>query len=180
MDSDDRVLKDPAPEEVYNAVRNGIITILQIVKWCDGDKDVFWNFLLDVGCVSAFETAKRKQGLPRAVARFTKQQKDLPAYYRVYGQVRNEFIATPTKQEVFNDFQTLTLVSKGVERPVEQSHLTVPHLTSGPTTYTLKQAVYAHVCQTHNAPPAQGARATVAGSTQVRMLLAELKSMSMA
>jgi hypothetical protein len=180
MDSDDRVLKDPAPEEVCNAVRNGIITIFQIVKWCDDDKDVFWKFLLDVGCVSEYETEKQKQGLPRSVSRFRQQEKDLPSYYRVYGQFKNEFITEDTQQFVFNDFKVLTLVSKGVERPVEQNHLTVPEFTSKPTTRTLKQVVYAHLWQTRNGTESEGDRGAFVDSNQIRTLLSELKSISMA
>jgi hypothetical protein len=146
MDSDDRVLKDPDPEKVYNAVRNGIVTIFKIVKWCDDDKDVFWKFLLDVGCVSEYETEKQKQGLPLAVSRLDENREDLSVFYRVYGQFKNEYIPTPIKRAIFNDFKTLTLVSKGEETPVERNYLTVEEFV---------------------------------GRNQIRMLLSELKSMSM-
>jgi hypothetical protein len=182
IDSDDRVLKDPAPEEVYNAVRNGIVTILKIVKWCDDDKDVFWKFLLDVGCVSEYETEKQKQGLPRAVSRFKKQEKDLPSYYRVYGQFKHEYVAeNTTKQFVFNDFKALTLVSKGVEKPVEQNYQTVEELTAKPTTRTLKEIVYEYVFQNNNNKGTEPEKDRIAfvGRNQIRMLLSELKSMSM-
>jgi len=181
MDSDDRVLKDPAPEEVYNAVRNGIVTIFKIVKWCDDDKDVFWKFLLDVGCVSEYETEKQKQGLPLAVSRLDENREDLSVFYRVYGQFKNEYIPTPIKKAVFNDFKALTLVSKGEETPVEQNYLTVEELTAKPTTRTLKEIVYEYVLQNNNnkGTEPEEDRGAFVGRNQIRMLLSELKSMSM-
>lgn len=181
MDSDDRVLKNPAPEEVYNAVRNSIVTIFKIVKWCDDDKDVFWKFLLDVGCVSEYETEKQKQGLPLAVSRLDENRKDLPVFYRVYGQFKNEYIPASIKKAVFNDFKALTLVSKGEETPVEQNYLTVEELTAKPTTRTLKEIVYEYVLHNNNnkGTDAEEDRGVFVGRNQIRMLLSELKSMSM-
>ncbi len=179
MDSDDRILKDPDSDELYNIVKNGIVTILKFVKWCDDDKDVFWKFLLDVGCVSEHETEKQKQGLPRAVSRFRKLE-DLSLYYRVYGQFKNEYIPASIKKAVFNDFKALTLVSKGVEKPVEQNYLTVEDLTAKPTTRTLKEIVYEYVLHNNNnkGTEAEEDSGAFVGTNQIRMLLSELKSMS--
>jgi hypothetical protein len=124
IDSDERLRRNPYEDDVCLVVRDGIITILKIVKWCNNDKNELWNFLLEVGCISTYESENRKQGLPIPVTRF----KDWKSHYRVFGHMYNDFIQEKEEQQIFNDFKALTLVSAGETQPLYQNYESVDPL----------------------------------------------------
>jgi hypothetical protein len=126
IDSDSRIRRDPYPNELYMAAKDAIITILQIVKCCNKDINKFWNFLLDMGCIFTYESDKRKQGLPIPARHLgaTKLQ------YRLHGHEYHEYILEQQKEDIFNDFKTLTLISPGKKQPVYQNYESVDPLPS--------------------------------------------------
>ena len=126
IDSDSRIGRDPSPNELYMAVKDAIITILQIVKCCNNDINKFWNFLLDMGCIFTYESDKRKQGLPIPV-RHLKTKK---LHYRLPGHTYHDYIPEEQKENIFNDFKALTLMSPGRKQPVYQNYESVDPLPS--------------------------------------------------
>ena len=65
IDSDDDFDADPSVEVLQWVVKQAIITIMNIVKWCADDAKKFWSVLLSMGCISGHETSKH--GLPSAL-----------------------------------------------------------------------------------------------------------------
>ena len=126
IDSDDRIVTDPCEDNVYFVVRDSIITILKIVKWCSDDKDQFWELLFDMGCISPYESEKRKQGLPIPMRR----QPGYEWLCRVFGHMYNDLMIDDNYDQVFNDFKALTLVSAGETEPLEQNYEVVDPLPS--------------------------------------------------
>jgi hypothetical protein len=184
LDSDDRVLKDPSPEDLHGAVKNGIITIFKIVKWCDDDKGAFWDFLLDVGCMSDYETEKQKEGLPCAVSRFQDAAgHSAHAYYRLSGHMNNLYITENIAQEIFTEFQKLTLISKGEEKPVEQNYMTVEGFIQKATSSTLKEVLYDYVQDINESTRPRHKDTSVVdtsktSSVDLWMLLCQMKELS--
>ena len=43
-------------------MRNGLLEIIKIVKTFRDDMHGFWNVLLDMGCVTAYDSEKKKTG----------------------------------------------------------------------------------------------------------------------
>jgi hypothetical protein len=126
IDSDDRIGYDPPPNELYKAVKSSIITILKIVKYCNNDINKFWNFLLDMGCIFTYESDKRKQGLPIPAKTF----KTRKLHYRLVGHMYHDYIPEHQKENIFNDFKALTLISPGKRQPVYQNYESVDPLPS--------------------------------------------------
>ena len=131
IDSDDSIHVDPSGFELFKAEKRSIITILKIVKWCNNgfyDIDEFWKFLLDIGCISKYESEKQKQGLPIPVTRH--RHRDLKAHYQVFGHVYHDYIPNQQKEVIFNDFKALTLISRKKEHIVYQTYESVDPLPS--------------------------------------------------
>lgn len=178
IDSDERVSKDPSPQDLHGTVKNGIITIFKIVKWCADDCHMFWSFLEDMGCISAYDTEKEKQGLPHVVSRFQNvPTEDLHAYYRLSGHMNIEYIPDDIAQGIFSEFQKLTLVSKGEENPVEQNYLTVAGFIQKPTSFNLKDILYDYVLDSNHCNDAEGQRHKNRSGVDLRMLLYQMKQL---
>ena len=140
IDSHKRLEKDPYPRDLFHIVMDSIITIFKIVKWCNNDKNEFWNFMLDMGCISTYESEKRKQGLPIQVKRFTGNCWKF--HYRLFGHTYHDYIPRNVEERIFNEFKTLTLVSAGDTEPLYQNCESVDPL---PSDLPLRQALYDYV-----------------------------------
>jgi hypothetical protein len=126
IDSDSRIREDPPPNKLYMAVKDAIITILQIVKCCNNDINKFWKFLLDMDCIFTYESDKRKPGLPIPVRKL----KGMKWLYRLPGHTYHDYITEKQKEKIFNDFKALTLMSPGRKQPVYQNYESVDPLPS--------------------------------------------------
>jgi len=178
LDSDERLLQDPSPEDLHGTVKNGIITIFKIVKWCANDYDVFWEFLVDMGCISTYIAEKQQQGLLPVVSRFRNvPTKDLQAYYRLRGHTNIEYIPDDTAHGIFTEFQKLTLVSKGEENPVEQNYLTVASFTQEPTSSTLRKILHDYVKDRNHRNETEGTSHKDRSRVDLRMLLCQMEQL---
>jgi hypothetical protein len=129
IDSDDTLDNDPPTDKLYSVVKRSSITILKIVKWCKDDVDKFWHFLLDMGVVSSYKSEKQKQGLPIAENRL--QHKTWTDHYRVSGHIFHDYIPDFQKQNIFNNFKALKLISAGAAKPMYQNCDSVESFPSG-------------------------------------------------
>ena len=196
IESDDRLAKDPCENDVYFVVRDSIITILKIVKWCSNDRDQLLNLLFEMGCMSTWQEEKQKQGLPIP----TKRQPGYEWLCRVFGHMYNDLMSEDNYNQIFNDFKALTLVSAGDTKPLYQNYEAVDPLptttdkelrevlhnyvvdqgsklkgTSGPFKSTeslsLKDTIKQHVSSIPNEAHLS--------STKVHMLLSQLRNMQL-
>jgi hypothetical protein len=115
LDSDEHLAFDASAVNLFKAIRRNVFTILKIVKCCDDDvddrccADKFWNFLLDMGCVSTYTSEKEEQGLP-VTTRILKL-KGHKDHYHVYGHGNHYYINEEYKRILWNNFRSLCLVS---------------------------------------------------------------------
>lgn len=121
IDSDNRLLKDPTPDELHEVVQTCTMTILKIVKWCSDDINKFWTFLLDTSCIISYEIEKERQGLPIPVKRVPNWK----LHYRVSGHMYHDYISQDQEENIFNEFKTLTLISRGESQPVTHNYQSV-------------------------------------------------------
>ena len=137
IDSDEDVGPDPPNDRLIAAVKNGIITILNTVKWCE-DAATFWGVLVSLGCVSGYRA--EKHGLPptnRIEAEF------FDILYRFSGQTWTAVVSERLVNGVFADFQTLTLVvpGRGSDRtPVKRNYMDMRELDTK-TTRVIKEKI---------------------------------------
>lgn len=96
--------KNPLQHELYTCVKSSIVTIFKIVKCCNNDINKFWNFLLDMRCIEKFTGGN---------------------FYRLYGHVWHDHIPQYQKEQIFNDFKALTLMSRGTEQPKFENYKSV-------------------------------------------------------
>ena len=89
-------------------MRNGLLEIIKIVKTFRDDMHGFWNVLLDMGCVTAYDSEKKRQGLAPAEGR----SHGWRPYFRLCGHRFKDFIPAVQAEQIFNDFRALTLRSR--------------------------------------------------------------------
>lgn len=150
IDSDVSVIHDPSPQFLYMGVKRSIQSILFIVQQCQSAKK-FWKTLLQWGCISKYTEEKESEGQALPIPRH-KPTSDFDNYYRILGNMKNIWMHEEDIQEIFIEFQALTLVSGGKSAPVFQTHT---------SDFSAHSTELQHVSNIHK-------------------LLSELKSMSMA
>lgn len=130
-DSNQILDKDPDADTLYQAVKSSIVTIFKIVNFCKNDIDKFWDFLLEIGCVSKYESLKDKQRL-QMPNRFVSSH--LKYHYILMNHNFHDYIGEAQKRLIFNDFKSLTLLSQNGEHLVYDSYKTVDSFPSIPNT----------------------------------------------
>ena len=136
IDSVANVTQDPSMEILQQAVKDGIITILNMVNLCE-DEFIFWDVLMSLGCISWYRT--EKHGLP-----FTNIFDDgtLNKLYRLSGHTYNASLPPFIKPMIFKDFRALTLISPGIKTKVKrrQNYENVEKLET-PTIDVIKEKI---------------------------------------
>ena len=102
---------NPEPKPLLHFTLVSILTIFKIVKHCQDDPELFWDFLQSSGCISDYRSDKTKQGLPWPNQRM--QSKNHDKVFRVFGRLCCHVLEPEMKQTILKDFKSLTFVMGG-------------------------------------------------------------------